>query len=332
MSPLIHGAQYFLLAGMAFLAIGSATSALLVRAIRGKLVQFEARLRYRALSVLGALPLLTAVALLFSACLPSLLALVVPAFDHCPRHDDGHPHLCFVHLPQVGMSTPLVLGLVFVSFYAVLRAGIAAASVLRAERMLQSLIRTGERRIDLGVTILDATQPVCLAAGLINPCILMSRGLLDCLSDEERRVVLAHERAHVRRRDALMASVMRAFCVVQLPWVARWLVQEAEIAAEQICDEAASHSVGDRVAVASAILTVERAAKLAVDEPLAPVAVAFGQCAVERRVESLLKDEISPRIPLRPAVTWLAVVTIGVLVAANELHHVTESLLSVVLH
>lgn len=332
MSPLLHYSQYFLLAGVAFLVIGSAASAMLVRAIRGNLGQLAPQLRYRALVVLAMLPVLTAVVLLLSACLPSLLALIVPDFDHCPRHDDGHPHLCFVHLPQIGLSAPLVLGLVFVSIYVILRAGIAATSVLGAVRLLRALIQTGERRSDLGVTMLDTPQPVCLAAGLLNPHILMSRGLLERLSDEERHVVLAHEQAHVRRRDALMASVLRALSVVHLPWVARWLVYEAEIAAEQICDEMASHSVGDRVAVASAILTVERAARLAVGEPLAPVAVAFGQCAVERRVESLLEDGISPELSLRPAATWLAIVTISILMAANELHHVTESLLSLVLH
>lgn len=332
MSALIHCAQYFLLAEVAFLAIGSVASSMLVLAIRGNIVQLAPRSRHRALVVLAMLPVLTAVVLLLSACLPSLLALIVPAFDHCPSHDDGHPHLCFVHLPRVGISAPLVLGLVFVSIYACRRAVIAATSVLGAERLLHTLIQTGEKRIDLGVTVLDTPQPVCLAAGLHNPHILLSRGLLDSLSDEERHVVLAHEQAHVRRRDALVVSVLRAVSVVHLPWVARWLVHETEIAAEQICDEVASLSIGDRVAVASAILTVARAAQLAVNEPLAPVAVAFGQCAVERRIESLLEDGDPPGNSLGPGATWLGIATISVLVAANELHHVTESLLSLVLH
>ena len=58
------------------------------------------------------------------------------------------------------------------------------------------------------------------------PRVLLSRGLFDALSAEERAVILAHERAHVRRRDALVGSVARAVAVFHLPWVGRWLVHE----------------------------------------------------------------------------------------------------------
>lgn len=323
--------QLFLLAAAVFLACGALFAAVLARLVGARLSQWEPRARHRALTVLAALPVISAVGLLFAASLPSLVALIVPGLDHCPVHDDGHAHLCFVHLPHVGIHMGLLLILVFLASYALLRAGFAASSVLRALRAVAALARTGERRSDLGITVVETRQPLCFAAGLFSPQVLLSRGLFDRLSPEELAVVLAHERAHVRRRDALVGSVVRALAVFQLPWVGHWLVHELEVAAEQACDEEAARSVTDRVSVAAAILAVERAAQGAVAREISPVAVAFGARAVERRVEALLGDPL-PQQSLRLLVISSGVALVSLLVLADELHHLTESILSVIAH
>lgn len=331
MSLAAQSAQLFLLAGVVFLALGASSAALLVRLFAARLSQWEPRARHRALTLLAALPALSAVGLLFAASLPSLVALLVPGLDHCPVHDDGHAHLCFVHLPHVGIHTGLLVSLVFLASYALLRAAFAASSVLRALRVVDALARTGERRSDLGITILETRQPLCFAAGLFRPRVLLSRGLFDALSAEERAVILAHERAHVRRRDALVASIARALAVFHLPWAGRWLVHELEVAAEQACDEEAAPSVTDRVSVAAVILAVERAAQGVVASEISPVAVAFGARAVERRVEALLGDPPQQQ-SLRPLVISAGVAVVSLLVLADELHHLTESVLSVIAH
>lgn len=331
MSLSAQSAQLFLLAGVVFLALGALSAAVLVRLGGARLARWEPRARHRALALLAALPAISALGLLFAASLPSLIALVAPGLDHCPVHDDGHAHLCFVHLPKVGVHTGLLEGLVFLTSYAVLRAGFAASSVLRALRVVAALARTGERRSDLGITIMETTQPLCFAAGLFRPRVLLSRGLFDALSAEERAVILAHERAHVRRRDALVASVARALAAFHLPWVGRWLVHEIEVAAEQACDEEAARCVADRVSVAAAILAVERATQDAISRELGSVAVAFGARAVERRVEALLGDPPQQQ-SLRPLVVSFGVAVVGLLALADELHHLTESVLSVIAH
>ncbi len=331
MTPAMQSVQLFLLAAVAFLVIGSFAAAVAARVLRARVTRWEPRARHRALVLLAALPALLSFCLLLSVSLPSLIALVVPGLDHCPMHDDHHAHLCFVHLPKVGINLALLLPLIFGLSYLALRAMLALSATARAMRAVSSLRLTGEHRNDLGITVVETHLPVCFAAGLLRPRVLMSRGLLESLGDEERAVVLAHERAHVRRRDALVASVVRALSVIHLPTVARWLVREVEIAAEQVCDEEAAERVGDRLAVASAILTVERAAQHAAARELDGIAVAFGECAVERRVEALL---VEPRPPasLRPFVVALGLAAVGVLAPAGELHHLTESVLSVIAH
>jgi Zn-dependent protease with chaperone function len=330
MSPALQSAQLFLLAAVAFLALGSLVAAGLVRFAGARLLRWEPRSRHAAILVLAALPALSAIGMLIAASLPSLIALGYPGFDHCPTHD-GHAHLCFVHLPEVGIHLGLMLGLVAFASYVVLRTGLAARGLLRAASVLGLLVRTGEQSRELGVTVIETTLPVCFAAGLLRPRVLLSRGLLEALTPEERAVVLAHERAHVRRHDALAGSIVRALAVVHLPSAGRWLIEEREIAAEQACDEEAAHTVQDRVSVAAAILKVERAARGAAPHGLDWVAVAFGACAVERRVQGLLAEP-APQRSWRPLAVTAGLVLITVLVLADELHHFTESVLSFMAH
>ncbi len=329
MTPVMQSAALFLLAWLGFIAVGSLSSAVAVRVIGHRVARWEPGARHRALVLLAALPVLTACALMLSATLPSFVSLELPGLDHCTSHNDGHPHLCFLHLPQVGMNSVVLLLLGVVVGYALLRAAFASAGVARASRILGVLAMSGERRRDLGVTIIETSQPLCLAAGLLRPRVLLSRGLLESLTRDERAVVLAHEHAHVRRRDALVASLVRVLAALHLRPVAQWLVREVDVAAEQACDEEAGEIVGDRVAVASAILAVERAAQHAAAEQLALVAVAFGQRAAERRVESLLAEP-GPRHSLAPLSAGLGAAAVLVLAASDELHHLVESLLSVI--
>jgi Zn-dependent protease with chaperone function len=329
MKPVLQSAELFLLAWLVFVALGSLLSAAVARAFGRHVMRWEPVTRHRALLLLAALPILAAAALMLSATLPSLLSLELPGFDHCTLHHDSHPHLCFVHLPSMGVNAGALFVLLVLLGYGVLRASLAAARVGRALRVLRGLGLSGEARRDLGVTIIETSQPLCLTAGLLRPRVLLSRGLLGTLSDEERAIVLAHERAHVRRRDALVATLVRVLATVHVSSVARWLVREIDIAAEQACDEEAGRAVDDRLAVASAILAVERATHHSAMAQLAPVAVAFGQRAAERRVEALLADPVPPRSLL--ALTLLAgAVALALLSQSGELHHLIESLLSYV--
>jgi Zn-dependent protease with chaperone function len=328
-NPVLSSTQFFLLAALVFLGLGSVVTALLARSVGARLERWEPCARHRALVLFASLPALATLVLLFAASLPSLIALVVPGLDHCPGHDDGHVHLCFVHLPTVGMSSVPTLGLVFLATAAVVRAALAVSSALRAGRIVTALAKTGEERTDLDLTFVATEHPVCMVAGLFRPRLLFSRALFDSLSAEQRAVILAHERAHVTRRDALFGGVVRALAVMHLPWVGRWLVQELEVAAEQACDEEAARWTGDRLAVAETILAVERAAQRTPVWQLSPFAVAFGARAVERRVEALLVEPTEGQ-SLRPLVFALGVVLVSLLALADPLHHLTESVLSVI--
>jgi beta-lactamase regulating signal transducer with metallopeptidase domain len=155
----------------------------------------------------------------------------------------------------------------------------------------------------------------------------VSRSLLSELEGDAQAVVFAHEHAHVARRDALYSTLGRVLAAFHFSWIARWLVRELDIAAEQVCDEEAARAVGDRLSVASTIVRVQRMVRGYAVTSASPVAVSLVLHAVERRVASLL--EAAPaRTSLRGPIAVVAVVTTTLLALSAELHHVAEFLLS----
>ncbi len=82
--------------------------------------------------------------------------------------------------------------------------------------------------------------PVPLVFGLMRPCVLLPQLLVAQMSDDELRMVLAHEAAHVRRRDAFASLYMfvcySLFYFHPAVWLAR---REWQLDREAACDRTA---------------------------------------------------------------------------------------------
>lgn len=94
--------------------------------------------------------------------------------------------------------------------------------------------------------------------GIRRPYIVLTAGLLSTLEPDELRVLLAHELAHVRRRDALWKWLLLflrhlSFLNPAVHWPYRWLNLEME----RSCDKAASAITRKPGALARALLKVE---------------------------------------------------------------------------
>jgi Zn-dependent protease with chaperone function len=103
--------------------------------------------------------------------------------------------------------------------------------------------------------------PACpggaFAAGVRRPVVAVDPALLHRLDPRELEGLLAHELAHVARRDVLLATAVGVirdltFFVPPLDLAGRWLRQEQEHSA----DDAASEATGRPAALASSILKV----------------------------------------------------------------------------
>jgi hypothetical protein len=154
--------------------------------------------------------------------------------------------------------------------------------------------------------------------GFLRPAICVPPRALVELGPDEQATMLAHELAHLMRRDPLWLSlawlVERVFFFQPLLRVAR---AELHDLAELACDDWAARRTGNRLALASCLA---RIAEWVVGAPRALPATSMaemhGRCRLAQRIERLL-DEEEPRAQDDEPRRWgapLAAAGLGVLV------------------
>lgn len=76
-----------------------------------------------------------------------------------------------------------------------------------------------------------------MVVGIFRPVVLLPAGMAESLAEPELRMVLAHELAHLRRRDLVLAIVPALAQALLFFWPAQWLAQrEWSIEREVACD------------------------------------------------------------------------------------------------
>jgi Zn-dependent protease with chaperone function len=155
---------------------------------------------------------------------------------------------------------------------------ITCASATRV-RMRQR--RQPTQQDDREIAIIASDQPVAFALPGQPGQVVVSTAMLESLDAPERRVLLAHERSHLRRRHHRYIRLTE-FAVAALPHLAP-LNARVRFAIERWADEDAADEVGDRALVASAIA---RAALASHSVPR--VGLAIADQGVVERVESML--------------------------------------------
>jgi beta-lactamase regulating signal transducer with metallopeptidase domain len=159
------------------------------------------------------------------------------------------------------------------------------------------------------VEILQSDNPSLLVTwGLLPPKIILPAGAADW-SEPRRRIVLAHEMAHIARRDWLVhmcAETLRAFYWVNpLAWaVCRRLRQESEYA----CDDAVLSGGVDATDYASHLLAVARQAIGGRSAWVSAPAIAHPS-TLERRIAAMLTEKRN-REPLTRRASIAAVTAI----------------------
>ncbi len=130
-------------------------------------------------------------------------------------------------------------------------AGLAVV-VYRMVRAARRRRRAGSDHRGRRLEVLETATPIAFAVPGHPGCVVVSRGMLEALDPAERRVLIAHERAHLEanHHHFLMAADM---AVAALPLFAP-LARQVRLAAERSADEMAVAAVGgDRDLVARAI-------------------------------------------------------------------------------
>ena len=144
-------------------------------------------------------------------------------------------------------------------------------------------VAASEAGIGDRVSIVQGSPVPAFTAGFLTPRVYVSSDLIQRLDHKELVAVLAHEAAHVRRRDPLRLTCLRflAAMLFYVP-VLRRLAEDAADEAEIVADDEASR---DPLALASAILKLT----MPPGEQVASAAVGFHRSDLtERRVRRLL--------------------------------------------
>lgn len=110
------------------------------------------------------------------------------------------------------------------------------------------------------LVFLASGQPVLYCTGTRIPAIVISRAAVDLLDPSELEGALAHELAHLERRDPTLSwALMGARALMWFNPGVQVLVRALARDAERVADERAASAIGDRLALASGLLKLFRA-------------------------------------------------------------------------
>lgn len=140
--------------------------------------------------------------------------------------------------------------------------------------------------------VVDGLPAPALTVGLLRPLAYVARDLGEALSDDELVAVLAHEGAHVARRDPLRLSILR-FSACLLFWIPalRRLADDLADEAEILADDRAAR--GRPLILASAMLLLARRSPF---RAVPPAVVGFNRPdLLERRVRRLAGEIVPAR-------------------------------------
>lgn len=295
----------------------SAAVGLSLVVLRRKLEALAAAAQARILLGAALLPALVCIAVMTAALAPSFGWII----DHCTEAPalHAHPHLCAAHhVGAVPASTLIVLGTLLV-----LQFGFRTAQLVRGffnanitTRALEAASRDG----DDGYRVLPFEQPQAFVLGAFRPELFVTAGLLSDTHSRHLAPVLAHEHAHVNRRDPLRSLVSTLALAFHLPGVAGLVQKRLAQAQEMAADAEAARELGSASRIAEALVQLARAQR----SSLAP-GLAFTGSNVEARVAMLLDDRPRADQPRCASLLVAAAVSCALLgLSADTVHHGVE--------
>jgi len=131
---------------------------------------------------------------------------------------------------------------------------------------------------------------VPMTVGWLRPAIVLPLEWQDW-SDEKLGAVLAHEGAHIRRRDGLVAALAGVNrCIFWFHPLAWMLERRLALLAEQACDEASVAALGDRDRYAHLLLEMALVVNISEGRLRRHALTMAEKSHMRQRIESLLED------------------------------------------
>ena len=186
----------------------------------------------------------------------------------------------------------------------------AARSVARHHRARRGPTPDGD------LLVIDTETPTAFAVPGRHPHVVVSTGMLNLLDADERRAMLAHERAHLRHGHHRFVVAAEAAAAMLPPL--RPAARRVRFATERWADQDAAREVGNPSIVARAIARAALAGNGA-EGPL----LALAGSDVAARVEALTHDRPGSWRDQAPLVVLLPM-AVSVIAVVAQAHHVAE--------
>ncbi|PWS31715.1 M56 family metallopeptidase [Pedobacter paludis] len=170
-------------------------------------------------------------------------------------------------------------------------------------------------RIDQKIRIVQSgLAKVPMVVGHFKPLILVPLGLLSSLSNEEVEAILAHELAHIKRRDYLV-NVLQSFIEIvfffnpAVLWVSNLIKTERE----HCCDDLAINCVNDRKNYVQALISCQ---EFKANSPAFAMAVTGKKSNLLHRASRMLFNTKSTLNKMEKTILTIALVSVVVCTAA----------------
>lgn len=206
----------------------------------------------------------------------------------------------------------------------------ALVASVRATRRARVVIEETRRRSDVGyhLHVLPVDLPEAYSVPGLRGQVVLTRGLLAVLDEDEQRAVLMHEVGHLKARHHLILSVAKAVNAALSPVVPTvWALAGLEQAVEEAADEYAASRLGSALPVATGL---SKAALAGLSSPLGALSIGSGP-DIPARVHRLLDAPAVPRwIPIACLIAvalFLFVLTTTQVIAGFALVAATHHLL-----
>jgi Zn-dependent protease with chaperone function len=215
--------------------------------------------------------------------------------------------------------------------FSMLLAGSALARwylITRQTRRLAARWLPGARPIGLGngrvpAFVVASDFPIVGVIGVVRLKLIIAQSVLDACTPEEIEAILAHEQAHIERRDNLWRALLMTApdLLTWLP-VSRRLNLSWQTATEEAADDCAGRlgHLG-RPLLAQALVKVARLAVARLDPHDVPASALYRGEDIERRVRRLLGPETNPARPRHTLAALLALAFGAAVVASLETVH-----------
>jgi beta-lactamase regulating signal transducer with metallopeptidase domain len=203
-----------------------------------------------------------------------------------------------------------------------LRLGIGHLRLMKRLRNRRELVKGHDFELMQELRLHDPMVPVRLStAGAVpSPITMLGSEIVlpgetfERLTTAQKRSILAHELAHLRRLDPHWLCAAETICALLFLQPLNWFVRrEMHLTAEFLCDDAALRQTGDRRALAETL--AELAATISPVRPMTVAAMAEGGSNLFRRVRRVLSGANAEQMPIRLGAR-IALVTVPLLAIA----------------